>query len=87
MVYYNSSDYGDLFGCYLNPGTENNLPGIEFSFDRSILWLEPNDEFLHHDLIQLPNGNYMGFIREVVLGPIPNDNYMTEYFQMIGYQG
>ena len=44
IVYYNSSDYGDLFGCYLNPGTENNLPGIEFSFDRGTLWLEPNDK-------------------------------------------
>ena len=39
-----------------------------------------------HEFKQISNGNYMGFIREDALGPIPSDNYMTQYFQMIGYQ-
>ena len=85
IVYYNTSAYGDLFGCYLNPGTENNLPGIEFSFDRSILWLEPNDEFLHHDLIQLPNGNYMGIVETTSMGVIPVGQW-TQQFQSLGFQ-
>ena len=85
IVYYNSSDYGDLFGCYLNPGTENNLPGIEFSFDRSTLWWEPNDEFLHHDLIQLPNGNYMGIVETTSMGVIPVGQW-TQQFQGLGFQ-
>jgi len=85
IVYYNTSAYGDLFGCYLNPGTENNLPGIEFSFHRGTLWWEPNDEFLHHDLIQLPNGNYMGIVETTSMGVIPVGPW-TQQFQGLGFQ-
>ena len=85
IVYYNTSAYGDLFGCYLNPGTENNLPGIEFSFHRGTLWWEPNDEFLHHDLIQLPNGNYMGIVETTSMGIIPIGPW-TQQFQVLGFQ-
>ena len=84
IVYYNSSEYGDLFGCYLNPGTDNNLPGIEFSFDQNTLWREPNEEFLHHDLIQMPNGNYMGIVETTSMGVIPIGQW-TQQFQSLGY--
>ena len=40
------------------PNLENNLPGINFTIDSDFIWEEPNNEFLHHDLIKLPNGNY-----------------------------
>ena len=84
IVYYNTSAYGDLFGCYLNPGTENNLPGVEFSINRGTLWFEPNDQFLHHDLIQLPNGNYMGIVEKTSIGFIPVGSW-TQEFQDLGF--
>ncbi|MEE2765486.1 MAG: aryl-sulfate sulfotransferase [Candidatus Neomarinimicrobiota bacterium] len=85
IVYYNSSPYVDLFGCYLNSGTENNLPGIVFSIDNEIVWEEPNDEFLHHDIFRLPNGNYMGIVSTFSLGSIPIGTW-TPLFQQLGFQ-
>ena len=85
LVYYNSNRYGNVFGCSLAPGTENNLPGKEFTFQGEIVWEEPNDEFLHHDLIQLPNGNYLGIIETTSLGPIPIGDW-TQLFMGLGFQ-
>ena len=51
-------------------GAENNLPVLEGSFQGDVLWEEPNDEFLHHDMIILPNGNYLGIVETGSLGPI-----------------
>ena len=33
IVYYNSTPYLDLLGCYSDPSLENNLPGVDFSID------------------------------------------------------
>ncbi len=85
LVYYNSSEYGDVFGCKLVSGTENNLPGMEFNFEGETIWEEPNDEFLHHDLIQLPNGNYLGIVEVNSIGPIPIGDW-TPLFQGLGFQ-
>ena len=38
-----------------------------------------------HEIKQIPNGNYMAFLREYREGPIPPDNYITEYFQSLGF--
>jgi len=84
LVFYNTNDDGDLFGCYLDNTSNNNLPGIEFNIDNDFLWEEPNDEFLHHDLIQLPNGNYMGVVSVSQIGPIPIGSW-TPLFQGFGY--
>ena len=62
IVYYNTNDALDLLGCYSDNSLEHNLPGIEFSLNTNFVWEEPNDQFLHHDLIKLPNGNYMGIV-------------------------
>ena len=48
--------------------------------------MDPDDPVDTHIIKQIPNGNYMGFIRVDSMGPIPSDNYMTEYFQSIGYK-
>jgi len=71
LVFYNTNDEGDLFGCYLDNSSDNNLPGVEFDIGNDFIWEEPNDEFLHHDMIQLPNGNYMGIVSVIEIGPIP----------------
>ena len=85
LVYYNSNQYGNVFGCTLMPGTENNLPGKEFTFQGETIWEEPNDDFLHHDLIQLPNGNYLGIVETTSLGPIPIGDW-TPLFMGLGFQ-
>jgi len=85
VVYYSTSQFGDVFGCTLVSGAENNLPGMEFTFDGETIWEEPNDEFLHHDLIQLPNGNYLGIVEANSIGPIPIGDW-TPLFQGLGFQ-
>ncbi len=84
FVYYSSNEYGNIFGCTYMPGTENNLPGSEITFQREIIWQEPNDEFLHHDLIRLPNGNYLGIIETETIGPIPIGDWSV-YFLGLGF--
>ncbi|MBT4283450.1 MAG: T9SS type A sorting domain-containing protein [Candidatus Marinimicrobia bacterium] len=85
IVYYSTNIYGDVFGCTLVSAAENNLPGMEFTFDGETVWEEPNDEFLHHDIIQLPNGNYLGIVEASSLGPIPIGAW-TPLFQSLGFQ-
>ena len=84
LVFYNTNEDGDLFGCYLDNTSDNNLPGVEFNIDNQFLWEEPNEEFLHHDLIQLPNGNYLGIVSVSQLGTIPIGSW-TPLFQGLGY--
>ena len=85
FVYYSSNSFGNVFGCNLLSGAENNLPGLEISFQNEIIWEEPNDEFLHHDIIKLPNGNYLGIVETNSLGPIPIGGW-TASFQNLGFQ-
>ena len=68
----------------MKSGIENNLPGINFSIDSDFIWEEPNDEFLHHDLIMLPNGNYLGIVSVSELGPIPIGSWTSSY-QAFGF--
>ena len=58
---------------------------MEFTFDGEIIWEEPNDEFLHHDIIKLPNGNYLGIVEVGSLGPIPIGDW-TPLFLGLGFQ-
>ncbi len=85
FVYYSSNPFGNIFGCNLLSGAENNLPGMEISFQNEVIWEEPNDEFLHHDIIKLPNGNYLGIVETNSLGPIPVGGW-TASFQNLGFQ-
>ena len=84
LVYYNYSKSGNIFGSVYQFDLENNLPGKEFSFIKGKIWEEPNDDFLHHDLIKLPNGNYLGIVEKTSIGPIPVGSW-TNLFQDIGY--
>ena len=84
IVYYNTNYDGKLFGCWLDNDSQNNLPGIEFNLDGEFTWEEPNEEFLHHDLILLPNGNYMGIVEATEIGPIPLGSWTT-LFLSLGY--
>ena len=55
---------------------------MEFSLNANFIWEEPNDQFLHHDLIKLPNGNYMGIVETSQLGPIPIGNWTSDYIDL-----
>ena len=83
IVYYNLDYYGQLFGCYVNNNIENYLPGIEFDINSNFVWEEPNDDFLHHELIQLSDGNYLGLVEVIQLGPIPM-GFWTPLYQSLG---
>ncbi len=85
IVYYNTDYNGQLLGCYVNNDLEHYLPGIEFSIDNEYIWEEPNNHFLHHELIKLPDGNYLGLIEDIRIGPIPYGPWTT-LFQALGYQ-
>ena len=57
---------------------------IEYSIDKEIIWSSPDSLFAHHDMIVLPNGNYMMLIKEIQDGPIPLGSW-TSLFQGLGY--
>ena len=84
IIYYNTDYNGKFFGSWSNNMPINYLPGIEFNLDGGFIWEEPNDEFLHHDLIKLPNGNYMGIVDTTKFGPIPLGSW-TGLCQLYGY--
>ena len=87
LVFYNTDYYGQLFGAQYNNNLVHNLPVVEFDINSNIVWQEPNEHFSHHEMIQLPNGNYMSIIEDIRLGPIPSDlpNNLSLLFQFIGY--
>ena len=85
FVYYSAHHNGNILGCHLLSGAENNLPGSEVAFDGETIWSEPNDDFLHHDIIRLPNGNYLGIVETSSLGVIPVGGW-TSLFQGLGFQ-
>ena len=79
------NEIGNIFGFStvdypLNTGMKTNT-------NMDVVWsvMDQFNPIDIHEFKQLPNGNYMGFIRENFMGPIPNDNYMTQYFENLGY--
>ena len=76
------NEYGQIFG---QMGSEELIQGGELNFYDQILWMSPQDtEVDKHELIQLSNGNYMGFVYTYELGPIPVGDW-TQNFQNLGY--
>ena len=72
------SDSGELYG-------KSQQSGIKLNFDEDILWETPDDIIMDlHELKQLSNGNYIGFVPVYELGPIAL-GWWTDIFQMLGY--
>ena len=85
LVFYNTDKYGRFFGAkFIGNEFENNFPGIKFSFEDGVQWQEPGENFIHHDMFQLPNGNYIGLGTSYQQGPIPIGPW-TPLFQGLGY--
>jgi len=80
IIYYNFLDNGKFFGAIYSPNNTYQYPGTEFSLSGGIKWREPNEEFVHHEFMQLPWGDYMGIAHETRLGPIhATGTYQTLY--------
>ena len=75
MVYYSTDYFGNWYGLeYQGSSIENITPGIKFNYKNEVLWKDPSDNLSHHEIIQLPNGNYMGLVEDdPVYFPVPND--------------
>ena len=76
------NNYGNIFGY-----SHLNQNGLKVDSDMNHVWSTISSEPLDiHEFKQIPNGNFMGFQNEYILGPIPSDISMTQDFQSIGYQ-
>ena len=79
------NEYGNISG-YSGLNYPYNT-GMKANTDMDVVWSTMNPEPVDmHEFKQISNGNYMGFQNEYAVGPIPSDNFMTETFQMLGYQ-
>ena len=74
IIMYNTNLKGELYGCRdLGVNYEFPLPALEFNLDGEYVWEEPNDQYVHHDIIRLPDGNYLSIAEEIEYHPIPSD--------------
>ena len=62
IIIYNTNMMGEFYGCYFNEGQENEYPPIEFNLDTEVVWFGPTEKGSDHDLIQLPDGNYLSIV-------------------------
>ncbi len=88
------NENGNIYGSSGSSWPRNT--GIKIDFDRNIIWKKPNDlngddivDFQDavdmHEIKQIYNGNYMGFVPDYTqLGPIHQGNW-TFLFQAQGY--
>ena len=87
LVFYNTDYYGQLFGAQYDSDLINNLPVVEYDINNNVSWQDPNQHFAHHEMMQLPNGNYMSIVEDIQDGPIPNNlpNNLSLLFSLLGY--
>jgi len=88
FIFYNTDYYGQFYGCEYVSGQPNGYfyKGVKFSLDNEIIWDEPNDEFNHHEIIELPNGNFLGIIEVEQLGPVPTGEWSPLCFNFYGHE-
>ena len=68
---------GNLLG-WLKTSSETIInAGVEIDFDGTLHWL--SDEAVHHDLFPMPNGNYLGLVKESFYAPLPEGPWLTVF--------
>ena len=72
LIMYNTNLKGELYGCHYEPQLEHSYPAMEFDLDKNYIWEEPNDDFAHHDIIRLPDGNYLSIVETIENLPVPS---------------
>ena len=87
-MFLNMKDNKEFFANTTFGGETSREFGVEFTFENDIVWHEPrideNVEFLQHELIKLPNGNYMGLVPIFFDHYVPNVNDYPELVEL-GY--
>jgi len=79
------NQYGQLYGQMGVVEGGELTQGGELNFYNQFLWMSPEGtEVDRHEIIQIPNGNYMGFIYVYQLGPISLGDW-SQNFQDLGY--
>ena len=80
------NEFGNVYGMGLYNFPNNT--GAKINYDLDYLWNAPTTESQYavdiHEVKQIPNGNYMGFVPDYQLGPIAQGNW-TFIYQTIGY--
>jgi len=77
FVYFNRSDDGELLGGVIDDSYEYILSGGSVDMYSHLIFHEndqaifSNDGFLQHEILKLPNGNYLSLAPDIRLGPIP----------------
>ena len=80
FVFFNRSSYGELLGGIYNDNHSYILSGGSVNKDVDLIFEEIdngntiNNEFLQHEILKLPNGNYLSLAPDKRLGPIPKSN-------------
>ena len=88
-MFLNMKDNKEFFANTTFGGETQREFGVQFTFEDNIVWHEPrideNVEFLQHELIKLPNGNYMGLVPIFFDHYVPNANDYPELVEL-GYE-
>ena len=82
------NEFGNIYG--LSGYNYPNNTGAKINYDRDFLWSAPTVDPAYavdiHEIKQIPNGNYMAFVPDVIqLGSIPEGPW-TVQFQALGYE-
>ena len=77
------NEHGNIYGFSSNSYPFNT--GMKANSDVDVVWstMDGENAVDSHEIKQIPNGNYMAFINVGGLGPIPDDNYMTEFLGLL----
>ena len=86
IIFYNTDFYGQYYGCQYLSGQPNGnfYNGVKYSLDNEVIWSEPSEEFNHHEIIELPNGNFLGIVEVEQLGPVPIGDWTPTCHQFYG---
>ena len=86
IIFYNTDYYGQYYGCQYLPGQPdgNYYNGVKYSLGNEVIWAEPSEEFNHHEIIELPNGNFLGIVEVEQLGPVPIGDWTATCYQFYG---
>ena len=81
-MFINMKDNKEFFANTTFGGETNREFGVQFTIEDDIVWHEPRIdeevEFLQHELIKLPNGNYMGLVPIFFDRNVPHSSHYPE---------
>ena len=79
IIYSNFLEDGKFFAMAYCPDCQYPWIGTEFSLTAGIIWQEPNEEYFHHEFMELPWGDYMGIANLYQNGPVYPNPYDYNY--------